>query len=47
MKKILENGLTIYNNNFTLNKCEVELVLNKIGFFIQDLIIDLINFEKN
>jgi len=47
INKILENGLTIYNNNFTLNKCEVELVINKIGFFIHDLITDLINSKKN
>ena len=42
-----ENGLIIYHNNFTLNKCEVELIINKIGFFINDLITDLINSEKN
>jgi hypothetical protein len=43
IKKILENGLIIYHNNFTLNKYEVELIINKIGFFIHDLITDLIN----
>ena len=36
--RIKNTELTFYNNKFTLNKYEIDLVMNKIGFFIRDLI---------